>query len=90
MKTLQEIHDMLPENQEFNSTHVNRLLGDKRVMVSYHDTIPYRVEYEWSIDTEKILTEMRDKGMVSRGSGDHCFWYTKIPKDHYLYGKQIK
>jgi hypothetical protein len=78
--THQEIYELLPVNQEFNSTDVNRLLGDKMVMESKHDTIPYKTFWKWSIDTESILSEMREKGMVARNPGVHCYWYIKIKR----------
>lgn len=55
--THEEIYELLPVNQEFNSTDVNRLLGDKMVMESKHDTIPYKTFWKWSIDTESHLIE---------------------------------
>jgi hypothetical protein len=72
-----EIYDILPPHGEFNSTDLNRLLGDKMVLESKHDTIPYKTYYKWSIDTEAILSEMRDKGMLGRNAGVHCNWYVK-------------
>lgn len=55
--THEEIYELLPVNQEFNSTDVNRLLGDKMVMESKHDTIPYKTFWKWSIDIESHLIE---------------------------------
>ena len=76
--THEEIYELLPVNQEFNSTDVNRLLSDKMVMESKHDTIPYKTFWKWSIDTESILSEMREKGMVARSPGVYFYWYIKI------------
>ena len=48
------------------------------VMESKHDTIPYKTFWKWSIDTESILSEMREKGMVARSPGVYFYWYIKI------------
>jgi len=72
-----EIYDMLPVMGEFNSADVNKLLDDKMVMVSEHDTIPYKTKWVWSINTEEILSRLRDKGLLLRSTGVHCNWYIK-------------
>jgi hypothetical protein len=56
------------------------------ILESKQDTIPYKTYWKWSIDTEAILTEMRELGMVCRntvivGSGIKCNWYIK--NSHY-------
>ena len=64
------VYSLLPDDgREFNSTDVNRLLDDEFCPITK----------TWSLDTEAILTELREQGKVARGSSDHCFWYIKIP-----------